>query len=418
VRTSLTLRSEGKLRQAAEESRRLLTLEPENPDAAQVLSVVLTELGALDEAERVIHQALRLADRATHPTEHRLAALRNLGAVLARQNRVQEAITTYEQVLALSPDLARAHGNLAHLYLATRQFERGWREFEWRWRYPPLSDQIPNFPVPAWDGSPLGTRTLLLYHEQGLGDTIQFARFADSIAEANPAARILLHCQRPLQSLLRTLGGVAAVLTHGDPLRPFDVHAPLLSTPRLLGVRTESEIPSKTPYLRADPARIETWKRILDTHLATKRIGLTWAGSPCHANDRERSIPLSHFAPLAHIKDITLVSLQKDAAVTQLSSSPLKVVDVAPRLTDFAETAALLSTLDLLITVDTAVAHLAGALGLPVWLLVAFRSDWRWQLDRTDSPWYPSMRIFRQPRIGDWDNVISQVVTALSRSTS
>jgi tetratricopeptide (TPR) repeat protein len=417
VRTALALRSEGKLPEAAEESRRLLNLEPENPDAAQVLSVVLTELGALDEAERSLHEALRLADRATHPTEHRLAALRNLGAILARQNRVQEAITTYEKVLTLSPDLARVRGNLAHLYLATRQFERGWREFEWRWRYPPLSDQVPSFPVPPWDGSPLGTRTLLIYHEQGLGDTIQFARFAETVSTANPAARILLYCQPPLHSLLRTLGGVTAILTHGDPLPPFDVHAPLLSAPRLLNMRSEADIPTKIPYLKADPARIEAWKRILGATPARKRIGLTWAGSPGHSNDRERSIPLSHFAPLAQIKGITLISLQKDAAATQLASSPLKVMDVSHRLTDFAETAALLSTLDLLITADTAVAHLAGALGAPLWLLVAFRSDWRWQLDRTDSPWYPTMRIFRQPAIGDWDNVISQVAAALSRNT-
>jgi tetratricopeptide (TPR) repeat protein len=413
VRAALTLRAEGKLSEAADECRRLLASEPENPDAAQALGVVLTELGALNEAERSLHEALRLANRATHPTEHRLAALRNLGAILARQNRVQEAITIYEKVLALAPDLARVHGNLAHLYLATRQFERGWREFEWRWRYPPLADQIPSFPAPPWDDSPLGSRTLLLYHEQGLGDTIQFARFAESIAAANPSARILLYCQPPLHSLLRTLDGVAAVLTHGDALPPFDVHAPLLSTPRLLGMRTEADIPNKIPYLKADPARIEAWQRSLSAVPATKRIALTWAGSSGHSNDRERSIPLSHFAPLAQFKGITLISLQKDAAATQLAFSPLKVIDLAPRLTDFAEIAALLSTLDLLITADTAVAHLAGALGLPVWLLVAFRSDWRWQLDRTDSPWYPSMRIFRQLSIGDWDGVMSQVVAEL-----
>jgi tetratricopeptide (TPR) repeat protein len=414
IRAALALRAEGKLPQAADECRRLLTIEPENPDAAQVLSVVLTDLGALDEAERSLRNALRLADRATHPTEHRIAALRNLGTILARQNRVQEAISTYEQVLALSPDLARVHGNLAHLYLATRQFERGWREFEWRWRYPPLSDQIPKFNVPPWNGSPLATRTLLLYHEQGLGDTIQFARFAERIATANPAARILLYCQPPLHSLLRTLDVVAAVLTHGDALPPFDVHAPLLSIPRLIGMQNESDIPHKIPYLQADPTRVESWKRLLGANPPTKRIGLTWAGSPGHSNDAERSIPLSHFTPLAQVKDITLVSLQKDAAARELATSPLTVLDVADRLTDFADTAALLSTLELLITADTAVAHLAGALGMPVWLLVAFRSDWRWQLDRTDSPWYPSMRIFRQPSIGNWDGVLSRVAAELA----
>jgi hypothetical protein len=285
-------------------------------------------------------------------------------------------------------------------------FSRGWADYEWR------LTTTRTFAQPQWDGGPLAGRTILLHAEQGLGDTLHFIRYAERVAAAG--GNVVVECQAPLKRLLHDSLERIPVISHGEPLPSFDVHCPLLSLPRLFQTTLES-IPARVPYVDANDALAPQWRARLadkDRHL---KIGLVWAGSEAHQNDRNRSIPLATFAPLAQGPNTCIYSLQKGDAARQAaaSSAPFPLVDWTSELHDFADTAALIAQLDLIITVDTAMAHLAGALGKPVWALVPHVPDWRWLLDRDDSPWYPTMRLFRQTNPGDWTSVLERVATAL-----
>ena len=313
--------------------------------------------------------------------------------------------------MRLKPDDADAHLNLAYSWFFRGDFQAAWPEYEWRWKRRGFSR--PAFGQPLWDGSNLNGQTILLFAEQGLGDTLQFIRYVPFVRRLG--ARVLVQCQGPLLRLLATCWGINRLVREGDSLPPFDVQIPLLSLPRIFR-STLATIPANIPYLCADPDSSVHWRSQLSS-LKGFKVGIAWQGNPEHQRDRRRSVGLLTFEPLARVPGVRLVSLQKGPGSEQLRDieDRLSVLDVADRLGDFADTAALLSNLDLVITVDTAVAHLAGALGIPVWVVLPLDPDWRWLLDRQDSPWYPSMRLFRQTAWGDWTGVFERVTEALRR---
>jgi Flp pilus assembly protein TadD len=381
------------------------------PDSA----AVLINLGAfhvlareLDEAEAVFRKALALEPLAVD-------AHVKLGAVLFESGRPDEAAACLRHAVTLAPHHAEAHSYLAMALLAQGHLPEGFAEFEWRRAllgFPSLPDTIPE-----WRGGMLTGRTILLYGEQGLGDVLQFVRYA-SIAAA-VGAKVVLQAPRPLVRLLASVPGVTQVIAEGQPLPPVDCHLPLLSMPLVVGTRLET-IPTNIPYLRPDPAEMAEWaERLRD--IQGLKVGLVWSGNPrpedraAHLVDRRRSLPLSAFAPLAAIPGVTFVSLQKGEPAAQTRTPPpgMALVDHTDAITDFAHTAALVANLDLVISVDTSVAHLAGALNKPVWILSRYDSCWRWLRNRPDSPWYPSARVFGQTTPGDWDSVMARLAEAL-----
>ncbi|MCC7487798.1 MAG: tetratricopeptide repeat protein [Burkholderiales bacterium] len=389
--------------------REVLAARPGDEQARVNLGVTLRAQGRLDEAIAEYRAAL-----AGHPG---LALAHcNLGNALQAKHDLPGAIAAYREAVRVEPEYADAHLNLALALLARGEFDEGWREYEWRWRSPGAlkwNAVRRDFPEPAWDGGDIAGRRLLLQCEQGLGDAMQFARFIG--AAAARGATVILECQPELERLLATCRGVTEVVARGSPLPPFDAHCPLLSLPRVLGAAARP-IPAEVPYLAADAPTRERWRARLDAGPAGLRVGLAWAGISEHANDRNRSLPLAALAPLAAAKDAVFYSLQKGPAATQGRAPPagLRLVDLTGELADFAETAALAAELDLVISVDTAVAHLAGALGKPVWTLIPYVPDWRWQLAREDSPWYPTMRLFRQDAARDWSQPVARAAAALA----
>ena len=322
------------------------------------------------------------------------------------------------EALRLRPDYPEAHNNLGCALLLAGLFEDGWKEYEWWRKVQPYSSSVRDFPAPLWRGEAIGDRTILLHAEQGLGDTLQFCRYAPLMV---CGAGIILEVQPSLVRLLSRLPGVMQVVAWGDGLPPFDLHCPLMSLPLAFGTTLDT-IPAGTPYLSADPALAANWQERL-VGLDGLRIGLVWAGGQrlnfpvLVAVDRRRSIALKALAPLGEVSGVSFVSLQKDAPAAQAADPPhgLMLHDFTADLHDFEDTAALIVNLDLVISVDTSVAHLAGALGKPVWLLNRFDTDWRWLLNRDDSPWYPTLRQFRQPRPGDWNGAVCAARDALQR---
>ena len=292
------------------------------------------------------------------------------------------------------------------------RFEQGWAGYEWRWKCKEFGS-LPPFQPPLWDGSFLDGRTILVHAEQGLGDTLQFIRYVPSLHQRG--GRVILMCQPPLVRLLTRSPGIERLLAHGDPVPEFDVHTPLLSLPRLLGTTLES-VPADVPYLEAEPQLVEAWRHRLGSYPGFK-VGIVWQGNPKFRLDRLRSIPLAQFAPLARVPGVHQFSLQKGPGAEQLAAvtDRFPVTDLGRRLDDFMDTAAVLKNLDLVISVDTAIAHLAGALGIPVWVALPFAPDWRWLMGREDSPWYPTMRLFRQTRPGQWEDVFHHIAEALQR---
>jgi Flp pilus assembly protein TadD len=401
----------GRPAEAEASCREALRLRPDTPEAHNNLGYALQALGRPAEAEASYRAALQL--RPNYPEAHN-----NLGTVLNALGRPVEAEASCREALHLRPDAPEAHFTLAYALLLAGRLEAGWKEYEWRWQTTQLSGRARDFLAPLWDGAAIDDRTILLHAEQGFGDTLQFCRYVPLVASG---ARIVLEVQAPLVRLLSRLPGITAIVAHGDGLPPFDVHCPLLSLPGAFGTTLDT-IPAATPYLSADAALAANWHQRL-TGLGGLRIGLVWAGSrrlnrPEEAAfDRRRSIALDAMAPFCETSGVSFVSLQKDQLAAQAAYPPqgMTLHDFTAELYDFADTAALIANLDLVISVDTSVAHLAGALGKPVWLLNRFDTCWRWLLNRDDSPWYPTLRQFRQPAPGDWDSVICEVRDALRR---
>ncbi|HUZ73953.1 MAG TPA: tetratricopeptide repeat-containing glycosyltransferase family protein [Stellaceae bacterium] len=387
-----------------------LALRPGFAATHNNLGTVLWRLGRQDAALAHFRTALALAPGYAE-------AHNNLGLVLKDCNRFEEAIEHWTKAEAIRPSYGEAHWNEALGRLALGQYEIGWAKFEWRWLTPVSGVRPRNFTQPLWRGEPLEGRTILLHAEQGLGDTLQFARFVPLVAARG--GRVVLEVQPPLAPLLARLDGVAEICRQAAPLPPFAVQCPLMSLPLAFGTRLET-IPVTMPYLPVDPARAAVWQQRVAA-LDGLRVGLVWAGAPrpfqprAHDVDRRRSITLQHFAPLADVPGVSFISLQKGAPAAQTRTPPAGMVihDWTETLRDFADTAALIAALDLVISVDTSVVHAAGGLARPVWLLNRYDSCWRWLVGRTDSPWYPTLRQFRQPRPGDWATVMQEVRAAL-----
>ncbi len=397
------LQKVGRIDEAAECFERALRLDPQLAEAHNGLGTVYSAKGQLDAGVAAFERTVQLDSAAT-------GAHNNLGVLLRRQGRFAAALEHFDRAIALDHQLPASHVNRAVMLLLRGDFAGGWEEYEWRRRtetavWPPSHD---------WDGTPLEGRTILLRTEQGLGDTLQFIRYASLVHDRG--GRVLVACPRNLIPLLSTSPGVDRCCPQDEPLPAFDVEAPLLSLPRILCTDVTS-IPSRVPYLEAREDLVSQWRSQLAGPCGL-RIGIAWQGNPGFPDDRYRSIPLAEFAPLAAIPGVRLISLQKGYGTEQLAATPLSVEDFGNRLdntgTAFCDTAALIKNLDLVISSDTAVVHLAGALGSPMWMATALAPDWRWLLDRSDSPWYPTLRLFRQARLDHWADVFAKMAEQLA----
>ena len=422
----LVFYAQGRYEESAEKYRQALALRPSFAQAHNHLGNALKELGDFEQAAAAYQQALVLKPDYAK-------AINNWGNVFRDRGDLETATEYYDRATVLEPNFAEAHWNKALTLLLGGDLARGFVEYEWRWKVKlPTFQPMRAFHQPLWDGSPLEGKTIFLHAEQGMGDVIQFVRYVAIVVQRG--GRVILEAHPPLINLLRSIPGVIQVVPYGSPPASFDIHAPLLSLPHILGITLET-IPAEVPYLgsggvgewgsggNGENPSIETSRRgrLPLPHLTTPssphptKIGLVWSGNPDNPYNRTRAVPIADLLSLADLPGIQLYSLQKDptaADLVQLQSRP-EVVDLRSHLTDFVETARLIQELDLVISVDTAVTHLAGALGKPVWLLLPFAPDWRWMLDRSDSPWYPTMRLFRQPVVGDWGTVLGAVREAL-----
>ncbi|HEY8069222.1 MAG TPA: tetratricopeptide repeat-containing glycosyltransferase family protein [Burkholderiales bacterium] len=390
-----------------------LAIAPDNADLLNSRGNALREVGRYEEAVASYDKAAAIRPDYAEPWNGRGNALRVLG-------RYHEALASYGKAQSIKPDFAGAHWNESMCRLLLGDFERGWQKYEWRWRCDEALSVKRDFSRPLWLGKEdIAGKTILLYAEQGLGDAIQFARYTQAVADKG--ARVILEVWGAVKPLLSGFPGAQQVIGNGEPLPEFDFHCPLLSLPLALNTRLET-IPAAIPYLRASDAKLDSWRRKLGRGNALN-VGIAWSGRPEHRNDRNRSLALS--ALMAADNDgVRLISLQKEVRPEDASvlESNKRILHFGAELEDFSDTAALVSLVDLVISVDTSIAHLAGALGKPVWILLPFAPDWRWLLDREDSPWYPTARLFRQPRFGDWDDVIGKVkrelMTARSREAT
>jgi tetratricopeptide (TPR) repeat protein len=373
-----------------------LKLAPESLEVRYNLALFAQEREHLEEA---VESYRELLERKPDHVEAR----NNLGNTLLALGLPEQAILSYQQTLASDPDSAEAHWNLGLARLLLGRFEEGWKGHEWRFRQKDTTPRV--FSQPMWDGSPLGGRRILLHAEQGLGDTLQFVRYAPLVQKRG--GFVILECQQPLLRLLGGLRGVDQLTPKGSPLPGFDCHAPLLSLPGVFQTTLET-IPAEVPYIHVGSPEVERWRKIISARVGSKpglKVGLTWAGNPRHKNDHNRSLPPRELSVLAGLERILFFGLQKGAA----KAPDLETIDLLEPSSDFLDTAAILLNLDLLISVDTSVAHLAGALGKPVWTLLPFAPDWRWLTGRAGSPWYPSMKLYRQLRRKDWTAALERL---------
>ncbi|MBC6473598.1 MAG: glycosyltransferase family protein [Hormoscilla sp. GM102CHS1] len=428
----LILQKQRKIAEAIGQYRQALAIKPDYPGAYNRMGIALQEQGKLAEAIACYQKAIALKPD---------LAYSNLGLALREQLKLQEAIGYYRHAIALNPDAVMAHINLGMCLLLLQDFQQGFVEYEWRWRMEPQTPEerygcatLRDGGKPPWDGSPLAGKTILLRTEQGNGDAIQFVRYAPLVAQRG-AGKVILETYRALRRLLTTAPGVQEVVVKREPLPAFDLQVPLMSLPRILNTTIET-IPARIPYLYAEEKEAVKYSELLRTARFQRRppcrspagnemggrsrkrarhpdgivkVGIVW--SPNDRASKKRFCPVSLFLELSQIPGVSLYSLQKEHTDI-LNGAPIQ--DLRELLNDFADTAAVISQLDLVISVDTSVAHLAGALGKPVWVLLPFSPDWRWLLDRSDSPWYPTMRLFRQAKLGDWPSVFAQVKAALT----
>ena len=401
------LASLGRTEQALADFDAALALMPGHPGALYNRGTALADLGRYVDALAAFDHALAAAP-------NHAQAWNNRGRALQALNRHEEAIASFDKAIALQKDYADAHFNRALSLLTLGDLPRGFEEYEWRWKRSGMTDTRRGYGKPLWLGEyPLGRKTILLSAEQGLGDTIQFARYAPLVARSGAA--VVLEVQPELKSLLSGLDGVASCHARGETLPAYDVHCPLGSLP--LALKTApTTIPADIPYLRADEARIAKWRPRIEA-LPGKRIALAWAGNVSHANDRNRSIDLALLELLFALDGVSYLGIQGELRGNdaELLARQTNVTHLGGDLADMADTAALLALADLTISVDTSVVHLAGSLGRPVWVMLPFAPDWRWNLTGASSPWYPQARLFRQPALGDWQSLLAALRAELAR---
>ncbi|MFP3567835.1 tetratricopeptide repeat protein [Paraburkholderia sp. SIMBA_030] len=408
------LRDLGRPTDALASCDRALALQPNYPDAWSNRGNALSDLNQPQEAQLSYRRALELAPAFAD-------AWNNLGLTQIDLNEHAQALISYERALAVNPASAETHWNEALCLLQMGRLEAGWQKYEWRWERSRIRESKRRFAEPLWLGDfPLDGKTILLHAEQGLGDTLQFCRYAALVSKLG--AKVVLEVPPELMRLMSTLDGVDQWVESGQALPPFDCHCPLLSLP--LAFKTDiASIPSNTPYLFADAQAARQWRDRIEAQAGDRlKVGLVWAGgnrphiAELRKNDARRSITFERLAPILDVPNVQFFSLQKGPATQQLSGdeSNRRIVDYTEELNDFADTAALVANLDLVISVDTSTAHLAGAMDKPVWILNRFDTCWRWMLERTDTPWYPRATLFRQPALGDWDSAIQAARDALT----
>jgi tetratricopeptide (TPR) repeat protein len=386
--------------------REAIRRAPKMPSAWSNLGNAQRSSGRVEEAVTSLNEALRLAP--DYPEAHN-----NIAIALVQLGRDEEALKHYDEAIRLRPDYPEARMNRSLSWLAHGDFVRGWPEYEWRFKVRPMKGGGP--PGPRWEGQPFEGKTLLLTAEQGLGDSVQFVRYA-RLAKAR-GAKVVLDCPEGLVSLVATCPGLDEVFPRGKPPGPvYNFHLPLLSLPGLFGVPPEAAV-APVPYLTPDPERVEYWRKEL-ADVPGLKVGISWQGSTSHKGDKLRSVKLTQFAPLAAIPGVTLVSMQKGFGTEQLTepgASGLGVIDFGARTkSEMMDAAALMANLDLIVSVDTALVHVAGAIGRPVWVAVTFAADWRWLREGETTAWYPTMRLFRQTDRGDWDGVFGRLAVALA----
>ncbi|HVX84226.1 MAG TPA: tetratricopeptide repeat protein [Phycisphaerae bacterium] len=374
---------------------------PHNSDPYSLIADALSTFGRFDEAVAAIEKGLAIAPsgRLYH----------SLGIALIRGGRAAEGLAALEKSLAMDPTPPTLHFDISVARLMLGKYAEAWPEYEWRWKHPGLRNSAVNFKEPKWDGSPLNGKRILLYGEQGLGDTVFFGRYATRVAE-QMGGYVILCAQPPLVDLVKSIRGVSEVTSSGVPLPPFDTHYPIMSLPGMFKTTLEN-VPNTVPYIAADPARVAHWKQRLAASRNRFRVGLVWEGGAFQAENFLRSASLAAFSPLAQVPGVSFYSLQKGPAADQAKpprlpeawrSPAADFTDLDADIHDFSDTAAILQNMDLLISIDTSVVHVAGALAKPVWMLLAFSPGHMWMLNRPDSPWYPTFTLFRQPAYQDW----------------
>ncbi len=441
VKRAGELEAAGKLEEAQACLDRVLAATPNDPEAVHLGGVLAFRRGRVEEAVALMERSIELGPR-NHFLRNICEAYRILGRydeALAAGRRAaagdprdpiceanlsvlhyeraepEEAIAAAERSLAIKPDHPGSHMGLAEALLVSGQFERGWDEYEWRYRLAGVPSPMPLKDVPAWDGADLAGGSLLLVADQGYGDGIQFARYIPWAAER--CGKVMLAASKELQPLLRQVPGIDTMFDQWDACPPVKAWQTLSGLPRLHGTTAE-RLPASPPYLAAEPDRVAAWEERLKALCAPgyARVGLVWAGRPTHMNDRNRTVTLAGLSAITDLAGVTFVSLQKGAAVDQIGGyfgrAPL--VNLGPEIEDFADSAAVIQGLDLVITVDTSVAHVAGAIGKPAWVMLPHAPDWRWLRERSDSPWYPSLRLFRPPGPRDWPAVTAAVAKAFA----
>ncbi len=403
-----TLRRLGRREQALQACNRALAVDSENTGAWFVRGRVQQGLHRPDEA-------LACFDRVIAATDDDSLAHFHRGNTLVTLRRHQDAKAAFDRAIALDADFVHAHTNRAFLCLSIGEFREGWKGYEWRWRDSQMFGDLPQFVQPRWTGAePLAGKTILVHAEQGLGDTLQFCRYLSMVKALG--ARVIFEAPPELKPLADTLAGVDNFVPRerGTALPPFDTYCPLLSLPGAFGTEL-STIPAQVPYLKADVGRVAAWREKLGPAVRS-RVGIVWSGNPKHVNDRNRSIRFADLEPMLtdSVEWISLQQVVREEDEAMLAAS--KVRHFGEDLKDFGETAALLENVDHVVCVDTSVAHLAGALGRPLWVMLPHTPDFRWLLDREDNPWYPQARLFRQSVAGEWGDVFARIRAALEEA--
>ena len=437
------LERENKLEEADDLANRVLKAAPEHPHVLHMAGITAYRRGRIDEAIARMEKSMQLAPnvalyprnmceiyrgagrlddalragrRAVELSPEDSRAYFNLALIHYERLELDAAIAVSDQALALDPEFPEAHFEKAEALLLAGRMAEGWESYEWRFKLKQAEGMLPKTGKPQWNGEALEAGKLLIVADQGFGDCIQFSRLIPWVAARAPAP--ILACSQDLVPILRQIPGPARIVTSWDHAGEYDFYVPLSGLPRLAGITTEN-IPNKWPYLSVQPEQIAFWREKLDRLAVAgrRRIALVWAGRPTHKNDRKRTLKLSQFAPLFAVPGITLITVQKGEQVSQAGgyygAAPL--LNLGPEIDDFTDTMAILKNVEHLVTIDTSVAHIAGAIGVPTALVLPYAPDWRWLLGREDTPWYASVKLYRQERPYDWGGVMERVAEDLGR---